>query len=189
MAKKRKTKSKASRAKSRLSRLKQGTKKYAKRQSKRPTKQRAKSAKRVVKHKRKTSARRKPTAHHRRTLRKTPIRIQKSKRKPQRSADTKRIERLERELRQTRETLRDVTRTPKERAKKGGSNSGSGREDVSFDIPRGAIVHKDKSGEWFELPPYTGDTFDEIEWGDYDFDDAYELVGDEDEDSYGEDAA
>lgn len=39
-----------------------------------------------------------------------------------------------------------------------------------------------------EIPYYQGQTWDEIDWQDADFDYAYDDVGDEDEDSYGEDA-
>lgn len=56
-----------------------------------------------------------------------------------------------------------------------------------FDIPRGAIVI-DKEAGTFELPPiiegYPGDAWDAMDWDDY-----YDDVGDEDADSYGEDAA
>lgn len=40
-----------------------------------------------------------------------------------------------------------------------------------------------------EVPYYEGPTFDEIDWQDWDFDDVYDDVGDEEEDQYGEDMA
>lgn len=38
-----------------------------------------------------------------------------------------------------------------------------------------------------EIPFYEGPTWDEIDWDDVDYDEVYDDVGDEDEDSYGED--
>lgn len=41
----------------------------------------------------------------------------------------------------------------------------------------------------FTLPDYTGQEFGEMEWGEFDWDDLMDDYGDEEEDSYGEDAA
>lgn len=38
------------------------------------------------------------------------------------------------------------------------------------------------------LEEYEGQEFEEIDFGDFDWDDAYDDVGDEDSDTYGEDA-
>lgn len=43
--------------------------------------------------------------------------------------------------------------------------------------------------ESFELPDYVGDEFGDIDWEEYDYEEAYDEVGDEDEDSYGEDGS
>lgn len=56
-------------------------------------------------------------------------------------------------------------------------------EGGGYDIP------KQYQNEFGGLVEYIGAEFGDIDWGDFDWDDVYDDVGDEDEDSYGEDAA
>jgi hypothetical protein len=88
--------------------------------------------------------------------------------------------------------MRDLQRTPPGQRRRGG-DVGTSIPDVPMrptdSIPAGAIVHEDEDGgEFIELPEYVGPTFEETDFSDFDYDDLYDDVGDEDEDSYGEDA-
>lgn len=61
---------------------------------------------------------------------------------------------------------------------------GDDDEDESgYEIPKG------EQNEFGGMVEYIGDEFGDIDWDSFDYDDAYDDVGDEDEDSYGEDAA
>lgn len=53
----------------------------------------------------------------------------------------------------------------------------------------GYELPKSLQNEFGGLVEYIGEEFGEIDWADFDYDDVYDDVGDEDEDSYGEDAA
>ena len=184
---KRKPSAKVRTTKQRPTRRKPAREKPARRKSRPHRSKPSKTAKRTVRritkaatHRRKPA---KPATAHRK------IAPRKSK-----GAKQARIEKLESELRATRAALRDVQRTPKSRGRLSGDEGSAPdrptRPIESFDAPPGAITRTDSSGnEFIELPEYVGPTFEETDFGDFDFDDIYDDVGDEEEDSYGEDAS
>lgn len=95
-------------------------------------------------------------------------------------------------MRSTRETLRDLERSTGRRisSASGGGGGGSAGGGGPVEVPKGAIVREDSRGnQIIELPEYTGSEYADIDWTEFDWDEVYDDVGDEDEDSYGEDAA
>jgi hypothetical protein len=111
----------------------------------------------------------------------------KSQRASARKAASRRLARLEEENRKLRDVVRDLTRSPTERART--PNMMREQPLAPFNPPEGAIITERNSRgepEAFELPDYTGDTFEDTDFGDWDT--ILEDVGDEDDDQYGEDS-
>lgn len=83
-----------------------------------------------------------------------------------------------------RETIRELLRQQRQ----AGRGEGVGEEEP--ERPTRPREYVGGGGEEpGEFPEYLGATFDEIDWTEFDWDDVYEDVGDEDEDQYGEDAS
>lgn len=82
-----------------------------------------------------------------------------------------------------RETIRELLRQQRQ--------VGRGEGAAYEAPPEGPVRPREYEGgeEPGEFPEYLGATFDEIDWTEFDWDDVYEDVGDEDEDQYGEDAS
>jgi hypothetical protein len=81
------------------------------------------------------------------------------------------LSRLQETIRSQREVIRELSRVGAR-----GATAELGEEDAPRDL-----------GTVEELPEYIGPEWGDIDWGDFDYDDALDDVGEEDEDSYGED--
>lgn len=84
-----------------------------------------------------------------------------------------------------RETIRELLRQQRDQLRGGGQAAGYEAPEQPL-RPREYAEGGEEPGEF---PEYLGATFDEIDWTEFDWDNVYDEVGDENEDQYGEDAS
>lgn len=165
----------------------------------RPTKRPApRAAARTRKRNKRSASRRVAKSDRKRVLRR-PVRAvrRKPRAKIVRAGRREREKRLEKQLAESRQEVRGLKRAVEEFTRVPIARSRQIRlegelRDEPLNVPEGAtnIVYDDEGDiESFDLPRYIGEEWSDIDFDDFDWDDIFDDVGDEDEDMYGEDSA
>jgi len=128
------------------------------------------------------AATRKPVARKRKLAK--PVSHAKKKAKRNRTPQARELDKARSKIRNLEEAIRTISREPVDTSEADGPM-------YKRDLPHGATdiryVEGTREVESFIMPDYVGPQFDEMEWGN-DWDETYDDVGEEDEDSYAEDA-